>query len=282
MIISGRAKVVGVMGWPIAHSLSPRLHNYWLEKYGIDGILVPLAVPNDQAESAFRILGDLGFVGTFVTLPHKEKAFACADEVDAAARRLGAVNMLTVRSDGSLYGQNTDGFGFLENLREGAPTWRGDAGPATVLGAGGAARAVIGALIDAGVPEIRVINRTLARAEKLVEDFSGPLVVQPWEMRAEALAETCLLVNTTQLGMEGQPSLELDLSALPKEAIVNDIVYTPLTTPLLRDAALRGNTTVDGLGMLLHQARPGFSAWFGVEPEVSDDVRVFVMSGGEK
>lgn len=275
--ISGKARVAGVMGWPVAHSRSPRLHGYWLRRYGIDGAYVPLPVRPEDFVRAARALPLLGFAGANVTVPHKEAALALVDEAAPEAKRIGAVNTLVVREDGSLLGRNTDGYGFLENLRQGAPGWRPEAGPAVVLGAGGAARAVSVALLDAGVPEIRLLNRTAARAEALAADIGGAIAVRPWEDRARALAGAALLVNTTTLGMEGKPPLDLPLDGLPPEALVNDIVYQPLETALLRRARSRGNAVVDGLGMLLHQGRPGFAAWFGVDPEVTDALRAFVQ-----
>lgn len=279
MVLTGKAKVAGVMGWPVGHSRSPRLHGFWLQQHGIDGAYVPLAVPPDRVEQAIRALPALGFRGCNVTVPHKEAALRAVDRLDPAARRIGAVNTIVVLPDGSLEGRNTDGYGFVENLAEGRPGWRADAGPAVVLGAGGAARAILVALLDAGVPEIVLANRTLARAEELAADIGGPLRAVPWENRTRALADAALLVNTTTQGMSGQPPLDLDLSGLPPAAIVTDIVYTPLTTPLLADAAARGNPTVDGIGMLLHQARPGFHAWFGLDPQVTPALRRFVLEG---
>lgn len=279
MILSGKARLAGVMGWPVGHSRSPRLHGHWLAQHGIDGAYVPLAVPPDRVEQALRALPALGFWGCNVTVPHKEAAFRTVDRLDEAARRIGAVNTVVVHPDGSLEGRNTDGFGFAENLREGAPGWQPTAAPALVLGAGGAARAVVVALLDLGVPDVRVANRTQAKAEELAADLGVGVSVVPWEERADALADTGLLVNTTTQGMQGQPPLDLDLAALPPAAVVTDIVYTPLLTPLLRDAQARGNVIVDGLGMLLHQARPGFQAWFGLLPDVTPALRRFVLEG---
>ncbi len=279
--LSGKATLAGAIGWPIAHSLSPRLHGYWLRKYAVDGAYVPLAVrPEDFAE-AVRILPRLGFAGANVTVPHKEAALAAVDEVAGEARRIGAVNTIVIRSDGSLLGRNSDGFGFMENLKSGLPDWDPGRGPAVVLGAGGAARAVCAALVDGGVPELRLVNRTASRAEALAADIGGPIEVVSWSERESALGGARLLTNTTTLGMAGGTPLDLALERLPPEAAVTDVVYAPLRTPLLLAAAARGNPTVDGLGMLLHQARPGFAAWFGVEPEVTDEMRAFVLQGME-
>lgn len=278
MILSGKARLAGVMGWPVGHSRSPKLHGFWLERYGIDGAYVPLAVEPAHIAEALRALPTLGFAGTNVTVPHKEAVLRLVDEVEPLARRIGAVNTVVVRPNGSLHGSNTDAFGFIEHLRDSVSGWSAAAGPAVVLGAGGAARAVCAALADAGAPEIRIVNRTRERAAAVAE-AAGPMA-QPvdWQERSEALAGAALLVNTTTLGMTGQPVLDIDLELLPSSAVVNDIVYVPLETPLLRTARERGHPVVDGLGMLLHQARPGFAAWFGVEPRVDDALRDFLLA----
>lgn len=277
MIHSGKTRLAGVMGWPVSHSRSPRLHGFWLERLGIDGAYLPLPVAPEHFTQALRALPLLGFAGVNVTVPHKEAALAAVDGVEPLARRIGAVNTVVVLPDGRLEGRNTDAFGFIENLRAGCPSWRAAGGPAVVLGAGGAARAICVALADAGVSEIRIVNRGLDRAQALARDLGGPCRVAAWERRGEALDNAALLVNTTILGMSGQPPLDLDLRRLPVEAVVNDIVYVPLMTPLLRDAQARGNPVVDGIGMLLHQARPGFEAWFGGRPDVTPALRDFVL-----
>jgi shikimate dehydrogenase len=256
------------MGWPIAHSRSPVLHGWWLRRYGIDGAYVPLAVPPDRIEQAIRALPALGFAGCNVTIPHKEAALRIVDRVDATARRIGAVNTIVVGADDSLAGSNTDAFGFVESL---GPLWRAEAGPAVVIGAGGAARAIVVALAERGAPEVRICNRTLERAEALAAELGGRAV--SWERRQSALEDAALVVNTTSQGMKGEPPLDLDLDRLPRAATVCDIVYVPLETPLLAAARARGNRAIDGLGMLLHQARPGFEAWFGVAPEVTPELR---------
>lgn len=279
MILTAKAAVAGVMGWPVGHSRSPRLHGWWLDRYGIDGAYIPLAVPPGRIAEAVRALPALGLRGANVTVPHKEAVIAACDRVDPVARRIGAVNTLVVAEDGTIEGRNTDGFGFMENLRADRPDWRAGAGPAVVLGAGGAARAILVALADAGAPEIRLLNRTRDRAETLAAELGGPVRVLPWEERAFALDGAALVVNTTTQGMGGQPALDLDLGRLPPSALVTDIVYTPLHTPLLKAALDRGNPVVDGLGMLLHQARPGFEAWFGRVPEVTPELRRFVLEG---
>ncbi len=281
MILSGRARLAGVFGWPVAHSLSPRLHGFWLRLHGIDGAYVPLAVVPEDFPEAVRSLARLGFAGANVTLPHKEAALAAMDRLEQSARRAGAVNTIVIGPDRRLTGSNTDGYGFLENLRAGAPGWRAADGPAVVLGAGGAARAICAALLDAGVPELRLGNRTRARAARLAGTLGGPIAVVDWDDRAAALTDARLLVNTTSLGMSGQPALALDLGRLPRDALVNDIVYRPLETPLLAAARAHGCRVVDGLGMLLHQARPGFASWFGVMPDVTDELRAFVLAAGD-
>ena len=277
MTLTGKARLAGVMGWPVGHSLSPLLHGFWLDRYGIDGAYVPFAVSPDRLGTAIGALRALGLAGVNLTVPHKEAAMALVDSCDAAARRIGAINTVVVEAGGGLRGFNTDGFGFIESVRQGAPGWSAGAGPAVVIGAGGAARAVCVALQDAGVPEIRVANRTPERAIRLARDFGAPLRAISWENRAAALDGAALLVNATTLGMTGQPPLDLSLDALPRQAAVTDIVYAPLATGLLRAAADRGNPVVDGLGMLLHQGRPGFAAWFGRDPEVTPELRAHVL-----
>ncbi|MEK9947189.1 MAG: shikimate dehydrogenase [Alphaproteobacteria bacterium] len=277
-MISGKAKVAGVMGWPVGHSRSPRLHSYWLARHGIDGAYVPLAVAPENLEHAVRGLSALGFAGANVTIPHKEAVMPFLDDLDPAAERIGAVNTIVVQ-DGRLFGRNTDGFGFLENLKAGAPDWRADAGPAVVIGAGGAAKAVAWALLDAGVPALQIVNRTAARAEALADALDATAQVTAWESRHEALGGAALVVNTSALGMTGHPALDLDVGRLAGTAVVNDIVYQPLETPLLAAARARGLTAVEGIGMLLHQGRPGFHAWFGVDPMVDADLRDYVLAG---
>ncbi len=275
MILSGKAKLAGVMGWPVEHSRSPRLHGFWLERYAIDGAYVPLAVPPEKIRAALRALPSLGFQGCNVTIPHKEAAFVEVDHLTEQAKKIGAVNTVIVLKDGTLRGDNTDGYGFIENLKAGAPDWSPDR-PVVVLGAGGAARGILVALQEAGVKEIRLTNRTVERAEALAGEL-GAITVIDWDRRGECLEDIGLLVNTTSLGMTGQAPLDISLHGLNKTAVVTDIVYSPLKTALLEAAENRGNPAVDGLGMLLHQARPGFAAWFGREPEVSEDLRNFVL-----
>ena len=277
MTITGKARLAGVIGWPVGHSRSPRLHNYWLERLGVDGAYVPLAVAPGDLAAVLAALPRMGFVGANLTVPHKEAALALVDRLDPLAARIGAVNTLVVE-DGKLIGRNTDAFGFLENLRRGAPAWVPQSGPALVLGAGGAARAVVAALVEAGVPEIRLANRSAERAEALAAALGGPIRPVAWESREAALAEAALLINTTTLGMSGMAPLEISLDRLASGAVVNDIVYVPLKTELLREAERRGHVAVDGLGMLLWQAVPGFEAWFGQRPEVDEALRDFVLA----
>ncbi len=261
--------LAGVMGWPIAHSRSPVIHGHWIEQLGLRGAYVPLAVNPVNLPDALKGLSALGFAGCNLTLPHKVDALNSVHALDPVAKQIGAVNTVIVQADGSLRGTNTDAFGYIQSLREAQPHWRADSGAAVVLGAGGAARAIVWALADAGVKEIRLFNRSPDKARDIAAQFGSPVKAMAWEQRHDALADAGLLVNTTTQGMQGQPPLDIDLSALPLTALVSDIVYTPLETDLLLRAKLRGNPVVNGLGMLLHQARPGFEAWFGVMPEVT-------------
>lgn len=278
-MITGAAKIAGVIGWPVAHSLSPRLHGFWLDQHNVDGAYIPMPVSPDHIEIAIASLQKLGFRGANVTVPHKIAAFNAADELSPAATAIGAVNTLVCREDGSIFGDNTDGYGFIANLKVGAPDWDPAAAPALVLGAGGAARAVVWSLLDAGVPRVMIANRTTEKAQVIADDMDGPMTVVPWDDRSDAVDGAGLVVNTTALGMTGKPSLEMDLGRAVASTLVTDIVYAPLETPLLRDAASHGCKVVDGLGMLLHQAVPGFDAWFGVRPDVTDDLRTYVLAG---
>ncbi len=275
--LTGKSRIAGIFGWPVDHSRSPRLQGYWLRQFDIDGAYIPFATHPGRLEQGIRALPALGFRGGTITLPHKERALGFVDELTAVAKRIGAINMLVVRADGAILGDNSDGFGFIANLQQVQPGWRGGAGPAVVLGAGGAARAIVVSLIDEGAPEIRLVNRTTRRAEEIADAVGGPIKVLPWEARADALKDAALLVNSTNLGMAGQPPLEIDLAQLPTSAVVYDIVYVPLQTELLKAAQARGNKIVDGIGMLLHQGRPGFKAWFGADAEVTPELRAFVL-----
>ena len=281
MVTQGGPRLAGVMGWPVGHSLSPALHGHWFAGHGVAGIYVPLPVRPEDVGLAFRALPRLGFSGWNVTVPHKEAAFRLVDEHDDDAVRAQAVNTVLVQADGRLLGRNTDGQGFLASLRERVPAWRPGAAPALLVGAGGGARAVAAALLDAGVPRLLLANRTQAKAEELAgwlaSAAAGQVEVVPWEGRAGALAGAGLLVNATSLGMAGQPPLDLELAGLPGDAVVADLVYVPLETGLLARARARGNPTVDGLGMLLHQAVPGFAHWGGVTPAVDEAVRACLL-----
>jgi shikimate dehydrogenase len=281
MVITGSTRLAGIMGWPVAHSRSPVLHGFWLREAGIDGAYVPLPVRPERIEQALRALPILGFRGCNLTLPHKSAALAVADSVEPLARRIGAANTIVVLEDGRLEARNTDAYGFCENLRESASGWRPEAGPAVVLGAGGSARAVVAALADAGVAEIRIINRTRLRAEAIRDDLSTAatqISVHPWETVAAVQRGAGILVNTTSLGMAGEPPLVLDLTPLPLSSPVVDIVYVPLETKLLAAARQRGHPVVDGLGMLLHQGRPGFEAWFGCPVRVGPELRAAMQA----
>jgi shikimate dehydrogenase len=271
-----RFLLAGLMGWPVMHSRSPALHNYWFAQHGVAGTYVPLAIRPEGLPAALRALAPLGFAGCNLTIPHKEAALRVADEIDPAARRIGASSCVVVRPDGSLLASNNDGYGFIEGIREVDHGWRADAGPIVVIGAGGGSRAVVDSLADRGAREIRLINRTFARAKRLADEFGGPIQALPWDDRHAALDGAAMLVNTTSQGMVGQPALDLDLGKLPVKALVADIVYIPRETPLLAAARERGNRTLNGLGMLLHQARPAWKAWFGIEPEVTPELRALI------
>ena len=264
--------LAGVMGWPVAHSRSPLIHNYWLQKHGLTGSYVQLAVAPDALPLALPGLAALGFRGCNVTIPHKVRALHLVQILDANAVRVGAVNTVVVQGNGELKGLNTDGFGYVQSLLDAKPDWRADAGPITVLGAGGAARAVVLALVDQGAKEIRLLNRSISKAQALAAEIGTPVATLPWEQRHDALANCALLVNTTSLGMHGAAELDLNLDQLPANALVSDIIYVPLQTPLLVAARARGNPVVNGLGMLLNQARPAFEAWFGVLPDITPEL----------
>ena len=272
-ILTGSARIAGIIGWPVAHSRSPRLHGFWLERYGIDGAYIPLPIRPENFAAAVRGLAAAGFAGANVTIPHKRAAFAVCDSTDDTARRAGAVNTL-VFHDGRITGSNTDGWGFLANLR--AYGVNPAAGPALLLGAGGGARAIAAALQSEGVT-VTIANRTRERADELARHLPGLRVID-WNRRSHAVVDNVLIVNTTPLGMANHPRLEVDLLRAAPNAAVCDIVYVPLETPLLADARARGLRAVEGLGMLLHQAVPGFRSWFGVPAEVDDALRRFVAA----
>jgi shikimate dehydrogenase len=267
-----------VIGWPVEHSRSPAIHTYWLKLHGIDGAYEKEAVRPEELRHFLDLLAAEGYVGANVTLPHKEAALRAAESADEAALVIGAANTLWLDPDGTLHASNTDAYGFMTNLTEQAPQWNAGQRPAIVLGAGGAARAILYGLAEAGAEKILLANRTPGRAEALAKAFAPLVEMVNWRDRNEALAGCGLLVNATSLGMTGQAPLDLDLARLPEDAVVADIVYSPLETKLLADARARGNTAVNGLGMLLHQAVPGFALWFGVRPEVTPELRAHVAA----
>ena len=274
---SSAVPLAGVVGWPVGHSRSPRLHGHWLRRYGLRGHYVPLAVAPEHLGQVLHSLPCAGFVGVNVTIPHKEAALALADVVTDRAALIGAANTLIFRPDGRIHADNTDGYGFIANVQQNAPVWQAAAGPAAVIGAGGAARAVVAALLEHGAPELRIANRTRIRADQIRAEFGARVVVYDWAQIGNMLEGAATVVNSTSMGMEGMQPLRVPLDALRPDALVTDLVYTPLDTPFLAEARARGCRTVDGLGMLLHQAAPGFERWFGVKPEVDDALRMAVL-----
>lgn len=278
---TGQAKIAGIIGYPVRHSRSPQLHSWWLKQYSIDGLYVPLNVPPEHLTEVIHALGKAGFRGVNITVPHKEAALNAVDKVTAIARRIGAVNTIVYSEDGYSTGTNTDGFGFIESLKSCHPCWGTDSGLAVILGAGGVARAIVASLIECGVPKLILTNRSRERAEKLAADLSGPIEVIDWCNRSNLLVGATLLVNATTLGMENKSSLEITLDHLPRGAIVADVVYLPEMTQLLVNAVARGNPVLSGINMLLHQARPGFSAWFGIEPTVTGELKRLLLKESE-
>lgn len=270
--------MAGVMGWPVAHSRSPAIHNHWIRQYGLQGAYGLFPVHPDKLVDALRGLPALGLAGCNVTIPHKVAAMQFMDVVDPLARRMGAINTIVVTPEGALHGFNNDGYGYIQSLRDAKPDWQANAGPITVLGAGGAARAMVLSLLDQGASEIRLINRTRSKAQDMADEFGAGIQVVDWKERSEALAGIALLVNTTNQGMHGQPELDLPLDRLPPTALVSDAIYIPLETALLKAARERGNRTVNGLGMLLNQARPAFQAWFGVNPEITPELHRAIVA----
>jgi len=272
-----RFLLAGVMGWPVMHSRSPMLHNYWFKQHGLAGTYVPLAIRPEGLAGALRALHPLGFAGCNLTIPHKEQAMTIVNEVDTLARSIGAISCVVVGPDGSLAGTNNDCYGFVHNIRQEQPGWRADSGPIVVIGAGGGSRAVCYGLAQEGAREIRLVNRTLARAKAIAEEFGGPIRALPWDERHDALEDAAMVVNTTNCGMVGQGALDIRLDKLPASAIAADIIYIPLETPFLAAARRRGNRTVNGLGMLLNQGRPAWKAWFGLEPDVTPELRRMIV-----
>lgn len=276
--MENRFVMAGVMGWPVAHSRSPVIHNHWIRQYGLHGAYGLFPVHPDHIEDAIRGLRALGLAGCNITIPHKVSAMKLMDFVDPLAQRMGAINTVVISPEGALHGFNNDGFGYIQSLRDAKPDWQANSGPATVLGAGGAARAVVLSLLDQGATEIRLINRTRSKAQALADEFGTCVQVFDWSERHEALCDIALLVNTTDQGMHGQAELDIQLDCLPTTALVSDAIYVPLETALLKAARLRGNETVNGLGMLLNQARPAFNAWFGVMPEITPELHQAIMA----
>ncbi len=270
--------LAGVIGHPIAHSKSPTLHGHWLSRYGINGHYIPMNVESSDLAHVLDNLPKMGFRGVNVTIPHKEAVLNIADVVSDRAALIGAANTLTFQTDGKLHADNTDGAGFIANLKQEAPDWTGKDGDALVLGAGGAARAIVAGLIQQGVPHVLIANRTRARADALKAHFGAKVTIVDWTQAPNHLSDVATLVNTTSLGMVGKEELKIKLDSLSAKTLVTDIVYTPLQTNLLKDAEQRGCKTVDGLGMLLHQAAPGFERWFGKRPEVDQALRQAVLS----
>lgn len=269
--------LAAVIGSPVAHSKSPQLHNHWLKVNGLQGFYIPMEVTSEDLESVLRSLPKMGFVGANITIPHKERVLEIADQITDRATLIGAANTLIFRHDGKIHADNTDGYGFISNIRQNAPAWDPEAGAAAILGAGGAARAVISSLLDAGVPEILLSNRTKVRAEVLRADFGKRVQVVDWVQAGNMLEEAVTVVNTTSLGMIGKPPLRVPLDGLQRGAVVNDLVYAPLKTRFLAEAEEMGCHIVDGLGMLLHQAVPGFERWFGVRPNVDSQTRAAAL-----
>ena len=270
--------VAAVLGHPINHSKSPKLHNYWLSLFNIDGYYIPLNIDPRNFENSVRALSGLGFVGANVTIPYKEKVLKIADKISDRAAIIGAANTLTFLQDGSIYADNTDGYGFLQNIKCKYNDWSAGEGVSVVFGAGGASRAILGALIEDGASEVILANRTRSRADQLRSDFGAKIKVVDWMKVQNYLSDASTVINATSLGMEGKAELPIPLQGLKKNTLVTDIVYTPLKTPLLVNAAKKGCRTVDGLGMLIHQAIPGFERWFGVKPDVSENLRELLIS----
>jgi shikimate dehydrogenase len=276
--MSAEPRLAAVTGWPIAHSRSPLVHGHWLRRYGIAGHYVPVALPPETFTEGFLAMRTLGFRGTNVTIPHKEAALALATEVSEEARAIGAANTITFREDGTIHADNTDGYGFLANLRDAAPAWDAAAGPALVLGAGGASRAIVHALRSAGAPDVWIANRTVARAEAVAGHFGGRVRVLEWEAAEAAAADAATIVNTTSLGMKPGEPMPVALDRLSAGALVTDVVYGAEPTAFVAEARRRGLMAVDGLGMLLHQAVPGFERWFGLRPEVDAALRAAALA----
>lgn len=266
--------LTALIGYPVAHSKSPVIHNYWIKHYGLQGRYGAIEVPPDDLEKTVNRLVSENYAGFNLTLPHKQAIMDLCNTLDRSAEQIGAVNMVKISSDGVLHGFNTDAFGFVENIREHIPDYDFSSGPALILGAGGTAYAIVHGLKEAGVEQIYITNRTKEKATRLADRFAAKVI--DWGSRNAAAKNAALLVNATSLGMTGQPPLDYNLEYLPADAVVCDIVYAPLKPDLLRDAEKRGNRTIPGIGMLLHQARPAFQTWYGTMPDVTDELRAMV------
>ena len=265
--------MTGVMGYPIEHSRSPIIHNHWIKQYKLSGTYGLFPVNPKNLEKAIQGISALGLAGCNVTIPHKVEATRYMDWLDPFAKKVGAINTIVVQPSGEMQGFNHDGYGYLSSIKESLPDWSASHGPIVVIGAGGASRAILVALLDAGAQEIRLINRTTEKARELANEFGPEICPVIWQDRHNALAGSTLVVNTTNQGMHNQPELDIHLDELPQNALVSDIIYTPLQTKFLKDASNRGNTSINGLGMLLHQARPAFESWFGVMPNVTAELK---------
>lgn len=272
-----RPLLAAVLGNPISHSKSPRMHNYWLKQRNINGYYIPVKVEVEDFESTIRSLVNMGFSGVNVTIPHKVSALKISDESSSIAKYIGAANTLIFTKEKKIYAENTDAFGFLNNIRCKYPSWNPKKGTSVVLGAGGASRAVIAALLSEGSEEIIVLNRTIEKAEALKQDYNNEITVEPWKHLNDILVSSSNIINTTSLGMNGKTFIDIKPEFIPKEALVSDLVYTPLETNLLKMAKSRGSRTVDGLGMLIHQGILGFEAWFGQTPLVTEELRKILI-----
>ena len=272
-----RPRLAAVLGNPISHSKSPRMHNYWLKKNKLNGYYIPIKVELADFEQTIRTLMKMGFSGVNVTIPHKLLALKIADESSIIAQYIGAANTLTFTKENKIYADNTDAYGFINNIKSKYPNWNPKKGVSVVLGAGGASRAVIAALLSEGSKQIMVLNRTIEKAEVLKKDYDNKITVEPWKKINEVLASSKNIINTTSLGMNDETFIPINPEAIPEKSLVSDLVYTPLETNLLKIAKNRGSKTVDGLGMLIHQGVPGFEAWFGQKPLVTEELRELLI-----
>ena len=277
MMINGATKIAGVIGYPVEHSKSPLIHNYWFKKYQINGVYIPLEVKPSDFNDVIKNIAKMGLKGVNITIPHKIKALETVDVLTKEAQKIGAVNTIIVKKDGILEGHNTDSYGFVQNIEQKCPNQFGK-GAAVLYGAGGAARAICSALIDSDCPEIRLVNRTTANAEKLANILnSNKVKILSWEKRSECIDEASLVINATSIGLDNKEDLPVELNKLSSKTVVTDIIYGNVKTKFLRRAGVRGNIVIDGLGMLLHQARPSFKAWFGIDPEVTEELCELVI-----